>query len=60
MIMPYQERLAPWIVVQLLPKMQRVVRGRYRNRSDAEGHLTVLRRQLPYYEFVMMFDQASA
>lgn len=49
-------RFAPWIVVQLLPKMQRIVRGRYRSRSDAEGHLTALQRQLPQYEFVMMFD----
>ncbi|BAU11690.1 unknown protein [Leptolyngbya sp. NIES-3755] len=56
MIMPYQERIAPWIVVQLLPKMQRVVRGRYRSRLDAEGHLTVLQRQLPHYEFVLLFD----
>ncbi|MBE9009989.1 hypothetical protein IQ250_07195 [Pseudanabaenaceae cyanobacterium LEGE 13415] len=56
MIMPYRERFAPWIVVQLLPKMQRVVRGRYWKRSDAEGHLTVLKRQLPHYKFVMLFD----
>lgn len=58
MIMPYRERFAPWIVVQLLPRMQRIVRGRYRSRSDAEGHLAVLQRQLPEYEFVMMFDTA--
>lgn len=59
MIMPYRERFAPWIVVQLSPRMQNVVRGRYRSRSDAEGHLAVLQRQFPKSEFVMMFDARS-
>lgn len=57
MIMPYREQLAPWIVVQILPKMQRIIRGRFRHRSDAIGHLTVLQRQIPNSEFVVMFDQ---
>jgi hypothetical protein len=59
MIMPYRERLAPWIVVQLLPEMQRIVRGRFRNRSDADGHLAILRRQFPQTEFVVIFDPIS-
>lgn len=56
MIMPYRERLAPWIVVRLLPQMQRVIVGRYRSRSDAEGHLVILRQRIPESEFVLLFN----
>lgn len=56
MIMPYRKRIAPWIVVQLLPGMQQVVRGRFHKRSDADGHLAVLRRQIPDREFIVVFD----
>jgi hypothetical protein len=54
--MQYQENLHPWIVVQLLPKMQRVVRGRFRRGSEADGHLRALRRCIPEGNFVVMFD----
>jgi hypothetical protein len=37
--MPYRERLNPWVLVRLLPNLQRVTVGQYRNRSDADGHL---------------------
>ncbi|NEQ10729.1 MAG: hypothetical protein F6K37_33870 [Moorea sp. SIO4E2] len=37
--MTYSERLHPWVIIRLLPQMQRVVVARFRNRSDAEGHL---------------------
>ncbi|NEO94311.1 MAG: hypothetical protein F6K56_30620 [Moorea sp. SIO3G5] len=36
--------------------MQRVVVGRYRNRSDAEGHLKAPKRLMPDGEFVVIFD----
>ncbi|NEO11657.1 MULTISPECIES: hypothetical protein [unclassified Moorena] len=54
--MTYSERLYPWAIIRLLPQMQRVVVGRYRNRSDAEGHLRVLKRLMPDGEFVIIFD----
>lgn len=54
--MSYRETLHPWIVVQLLPKMQRVVRGRFRRESEADGHLRVLRQNIPKSDFVVMFD----
>jgi len=54
--MQYREKLHPWIVVQLLPKMQRVVRGRFRRESEADGHLRVLRQNVPESDFVVMFD----
>ncbi|WP_083305097.1 hypothetical protein [Moorena producens] len=50
--MTYSERLYPWAVIRLLPRMQRVVVGRYRNRSDAEGHLRALKPLMPDREFV--------
>lgn len=54
--MQYREKLHPWIVVQLLPKMQRVVRGRFRRESEADGHLRILRQRIPESDFVVMFD----
>ncbi|NEP24183.1 MAG: SPOR domain-containing protein [Moorea sp. SIO1F2] len=54
--MTYYHRLHPWAIVRLLPKMQRVVVGRFRNRSDAEGHLKALKRLMPDAEFIIVFD----
>ncbi|OLT60993.1 hypothetical protein [Moorena bouillonii] len=54
--MTYRDRLSPWVIVRLLPNMQRVVVARFRNRSDAEGHLRRLRQLMPDAEFVIIFD----
>lgn len=54
--MPYRDCLNGWLVVRLLPKMQRVVVGRFRNHSDAEVHLQALRRLIPEAQLVIMFD----
>ncbi|AOY79794.1 hypothetical protein BJP36_07500 [Moorena producens JHB] len=54
--MSYSQRLYPWAVVRLLPKMQRVVVGRFRNRSDAEGHMQALKRLMPDGKFIIIFD----
>ncbi|AOW98393.1 hypothetical protein BJP34_02075 [Moorena producens PAL-8-15-08-1] len=54
--MTYSERLYSWAIVRLLPQMQRVVVGRYRNRSDAEGHLQALKRLMPDGKFIIIFD----
>ena len=54
--MTYYQRLHPWAVVRLLPQMQRVVVARFRNRSNAEGHLKALKRLMPDAEFVIVFD----
>ncbi len=37
--MPYKERLYPWVLVRLLPKMQRLTVGQFRTRSPADGRL---------------------
>ncbi|NEO15414.1 MULTISPECIES: hypothetical protein [unclassified Moorena] len=54
--MTYRDRLSPWVIVRLLPKMQRVVVARFRNRSNAEGHLHRLRQLMPDVEFVIIFE----
>lgn len=55
--MTYKERLMPWAIARLLPNMQRIIVGRFRNRSDADGHLSFLRRCIPDGNFVVIFDQ---
>lgn len=52
----YQQRLNPWVVVRLLPRCQRVVVGRFHSRSDADGHLQVLRRLVPRAMYIVVFD----
>ncbi|EGJ32117.1 MULTISPECIES: hypothetical protein [Moorena] len=54
--MSYAERLHPWVVVRLLPQMQRVIVARFRKRSDAEGHMQALKRLMPDAQFVIIFD----
>lgn len=54
--MTYRRRLKRWAVVRLLPKMQRVVVGRYYRYSDADGHLKILRQLTPEGKFLVVFD----
>jgi hypothetical protein len=54
--MTCNKRLSPWVIVRLLPNMRRVVVGRFRTRSDAEGHLQALRRLIPGAEMIVVFD----
>lgn len=54
--MPYKQRLNPWVLVRLLPNMQRITVGQFRNRSDADGHLAILSRLIPNAKFVVVFN----
>ncbi len=54
--MPYKERLNAWVLVRLLPNMQRITVGQFRTRSDADGYLEILRRLIPNAKFVVMFN----
>lgn len=54
--MAYNDRLKPWVVVRLLPTLQWVTISRYKNRSDAEGHLRLFRQRIPNYRFEVVFD----
>lgn len=54
----YRDRLSPWCIVQLLPKMQQRVVVRLRRRNDATEHLRVLRRLNPAGNYEIVFDPA--
>ena len=55
--MCYRERLKPWAVARLLPNnLQWLIIGRYRYRSDAEGHLKWWRQHVPDAQFEIVFD----
>lgn len=59
-VSPYRERLHCWAIVRLLPNFQRLVIGHFRNRSDADGHLQLLRQQVPEGDFTVIFDPPDA
>lgn len=55
--MTYRDNLKPWAIARLLPnKLQWVIIARYRNRSDADGHLQLLRRRVPQIRFHIIWD----
>jgi len=55
--MTYRESLSPWAIARLLPNnLQWVIIARYRNRSDADGHLQLLRRRVPQIRFEVIWD----
>ncbi|MGV0024867.1 hypothetical protein [Phormidesmis priestleyi] len=45
-----------WIVVRLLPKMQRIVIARFCTQIEAEDYVKVVRQLIPNDEFLVMFD----
>jgi hypothetical protein len=51
-----EARLFPWTIVRQLPNLQQITVGRFRNRSDAEGHLQVLKQLIPQSQFAIVFD----
>ena len=60
----YLKQLNPWalakhavrLIARLLPNCQRTIVGRFRSRSDADGHLQCLRQLMPHAFFVVVFD----
>jgi hypothetical protein len=52
----YKYQLYPWCIIRQLPNMQNRIVCRLRSRSDAEGHLKVLRRLMPTLSFTIIFD----
>lgn len=57
--MPYKEGLNSWIIVRLLPNLQRRVVGRFRSWSDADGQIRILRQLLPEARLIVVFDPAD-
>jgi hypothetical protein len=56
LIMTKKQYLKPWAVARLLPHGKWAIIGRYRNPSDADGHLLLLRQQVPNMQFKVVFD----
>ena len=54
--MTYQERLAHWAIVRLLPNFQHVVIARFRSRSTADSYAMRLRQLIPSADFIVLFD----
>ena len=54
--MPYKQRLNSWIIVRLLPNLQRRVVSRFRSWSDADGQIRILRQLLPEARLIVVFD----
>ena len=54
--MPYKQRLNSWIIVRLLPNLQRRVVGRFRSWSDAEGQIRILRQLRQSDRQIVVFD----
>lgn len=57
--MPYKDRLERWVVVRLLPNMQRITVARCVRESDADGYVQIMRRLVPEAQFVLMFEPES-
>lgn len=56
LIMPYKDRLNKWLVVRLLPNMQRITVAHFFRHSDADGYLRIIRQLIPNAQFVIVFN----
>jgi len=54
--MPYKDRLNKWLVVRLLPNMQRITVAHFFRHSDADGYLRIVRQLIPNAQFVIVFN----
>ena len=54
--MSYKDKLNPWCNIRPVSNVQMRIVGRFRRRSDAEGHLQILKRMIPNVPFEIMFD----
>jgi hypothetical protein len=56
LIMPYKQRLNRWLVVRLLPNMQRITVAEFFRHSDADGYLRIVRQLIPKAQFAIVFN----
>ncbi len=54
--MAYKDILKPWAVARLGENSQWIIIARYKSRSDADGHLLLLRQRVPNIQFKVVFD----
>ncbi len=57
--MTYKDRLNPWCIIRPISTVQMRIVARFRRRSDAEGHLKILKQLMPDVPFEIMFDIAT-
>ena len=55
-IMTKKDCKKPWAVTRQLPNLRWIIITRYRSRSDADGHLLLLRQRVPNVQFKVVFD----
>ncbi|HEY9902989.1 MAG TPA: hypothetical protein V6D43_11265 [Candidatus Sericytochromatia bacterium] len=56
LIMTKKQCLKPWAIARQLPNLKWSIIARYRSRSDADGHLLLLRQRVSNLEFKIVFD----
>jgi hypothetical protein len=54
--MTYKDKLSPWCIIRPLPDMKSQFIARFRNRSDADGHLRILQVNNPTAFYEIIFD----
>ncbi len=58
-IMTKKPFLKPWAVARQLPNLQWLILACYRSRSEADGHLLLLRQRVPNIHFKVVFEQSN-
>ena len=56
---PYRVALTPWLIVHWQSPTQRTIIRRFRNRNDADNHLTTLRQLMPGADLKVIFEPPS-
>lgn len=54
--MTYQQQLSPWTIIRVRPNLKPITVARFRRRSDAEGHLVILKQLIPFAKFTIVFE----
>jgi hypothetical protein len=52
--------LFPWVVVRHYPNARNMPVGRYRTRSDADGHAAFLKQTLPHAHYSVIWWQMQS
>lgn len=55
-LMTYKEKLQPWCIIRNLPDMSSTFIARFRSRSDANGHMQLLRANNPTTSYQVIFN----
>jgi hypothetical protein len=53
----YKNRLNSWAIARLVQGKQNEIVGRFRRRSDADGHMQLMCRMTPEANFMLVFER---